>query len=180
MMAFVFVVFLGVTLGLLCAILRVRYPALVLLPLGALLAAGTALSGILLHAHPGTIAAEVFGSVAASQLTYVAVSLTHHLVRWRTPPSHLIPHLQAAAIGRELRTHLEVSRGLPAELSELVAQMEQVKSLNALGGAGAIRAPNKTRHQWFDPRCQSSIAAGAGRQGVARRGPASSHLIGRR
>jgi hypothetical protein len=124
-MAFVFVVFVGVTLGLLCAVLRVRYPGLVLLPRGALLASGTALSGILLHAHPLTIAAEIFGSVAASQLTYVAVSLTRHLVRWRTPPSRLIPHLQAA-IGRKLRTHLEVPRRLPAELSELVAQLEQV------------------------------------------------------
>jgi hypothetical protein len=103
----------AVAVGVLCGVLCVRYPALVLLPLGALLAAGTALSGIALHTHPGIIAAEVFGSVAASQLTYVAVSLTRHLVRWRRPPSHLIPQVQAA-IGQELRTQLDVPRKLPA------------------------------------------------------------------
>ena len=76
-------VLFGVATGLVCALLRVRYPVLILLPLGALLTAGTALSGMVLHAHPGVIAIAVFGSVAASQLAYVAVSLTHYLIRYR-------------------------------------------------------------------------------------------------
>jgi hypothetical protein len=76
-------VLFGVATGLVCALLRVRHPVLILLPLGALLTAGTALSGMVLHAHPGVIAIAVFGSVAASQLAYVAVSLTHYLIRYR-------------------------------------------------------------------------------------------------
>jgi hypothetical protein len=74
-------VLFGVATGLVCALLRVRHPVLILLPLGALLTAGTALSGMVLHAHPGVIATAVLGSVAASQLAYVAVSLTHSLIR---------------------------------------------------------------------------------------------------
>jgi hypothetical protein len=77
------------------------------------------LSGIILHANPWVIATEVFGSIAASQFTYVAVSLTNHLVHSRG----LIPQIQAA-IGRQLSIQLEVPRSLPPELSALVARLQ--------------------------------------------------------
>jgi hypothetical protein len=77
-MTFVFFgIGIGVLFGVATGLLRVRSPVLMLLSLGALLTAGTALSGMVLHAHPGVIATAVFGSVAASQLAYVALSLTH-------------------------------------------------------------------------------------------------------
>jgi len=110
-----FIIF-GVAIGALCALLR--YPVLAMVPLSALLAVAAVLNGIITHAHPGVIAIEVFGSVAASQLTYASVSLTHHLVRSRK----LVLEVQAA-IGQELRTELEVPRSLPPELSALVTQL---------------------------------------------------------
>jgi hypothetical protein len=110
-------VILGVAIGALCAFFR--YRALVMLPLGALLTVGAVLSGIILHANPWVIATEVFGSIAASQFTYVAVSLTNHLVHSRG----LIPQIQAA-IGRQLSIQLEVPRSLPPELSALVARLQ--------------------------------------------------------
>ena len=75
-----FVIF-GVALGALCGFLR--YPVLMMLPLGGLLAVSAVLNGIILHAHPGVIATEAFGSIAASQFMYVSISLTHHFVRSR-------------------------------------------------------------------------------------------------
>jgi len=107
----------GVAIGALCAFFR--YRALIMLPLGALLTVGAVFSGIIVHAHPWVIATEVFGSIAASQFTYVAVSLTHHLVRSRG----LIRQTQAA-IGQQLSTQVEVPRGLPPELSALVARLQ--------------------------------------------------------
>jgi hypothetical protein len=111
----IFVMF-GVAAGVLCAFLR--YPFLPLLPMGALLAAGAALMGIAFGSHPGLIAAEIFGSLAAPQYAFAAVSLTNHLIR----SSRLIPHVQAA-IGKQLRTELEAPRTLPPELAALVAQL---------------------------------------------------------
>ena len=73
-----FVIF-GVAIGALCAILR--YPVLMMLPMGGLLIGGAALNGIIVHAHPRVIATEVFGCIAASQFAYASVSLTRHLVR---------------------------------------------------------------------------------------------------
>ena len=64
------------------------------------------------------IALEVFGTIAASQLAFVAVSLTHYRVR----STRLIPHVQAA-IGKELRTELEVQRSVPPKLAVLVARL---------------------------------------------------------
>ena len=52
-----FVIF-GVAIGALCAVLR--YPVLMMLPMGGLLAIGAVLNGIIVHAHPGVIATEVF------------------------------------------------------------------------------------------------------------------------
>jgi hypothetical protein len=111
-MAFV----IGAIIGVVCALLR--YRVLMVLPLGVLLAVATVLSGIVLHVHPGLIAAEVFGSIAAPQIAYVAVSLTRHLVRSRK----LIQQIQAA-IGQELGTELEVPRNLSPELAVLVARL---------------------------------------------------------
>ena len=90
-----------------------------MLPLGGLLAVSAVLNGIILHAHPGVIATEAFGSIAASQFMYVSISLTHHFVRSR----RLMLEVQAA-IGQELRAQLEVPRGLPSELSALITQLQ--------------------------------------------------------
>jgi hypothetical protein len=95
-----------------------RYPFLPLLPIAALLAAGAALMGIAFGSHPGVIAAEVFGSIAAPQFAFMAVSLADHYIR----STRLIPQVQAA-IGRQLRTELEVPRSLPPELAALVTQL---------------------------------------------------------
>jgi hypothetical protein len=105
----------GVAIGALCAFFRHR--ALIMLPVGALLTVGAVVSGVIFHAHPWVIATEVFGSIAASQFTYVAVSLTHHLVRSRglmiADPSS----------NRQLSAQLEAPRSLPPELSALVGCM---------------------------------------------------------
>jgi hypothetical protein len=111
----VFVVF-GVAAGVLSAFLR--YPFFLLAAIGALLAAGAALTGIVVGTHPGVIAVEVFGSVAAPQFAFVAVSLTDHLIR-RT---RLIPQVRAA-IGQQLHAEFEVPRSLPPELATLVTQL---------------------------------------------------------
>jgi hypothetical protein len=111
-----FVIF-GVAIGALCAVLR--YPALMMLPLGGLLIGGAAFDGITVHAHPMVIAAQVFGSIAASQFAYASISLTHHLVRSR----EMMRQAQAA-IGQELRAQLQVPRSMPSELSALVAQLQ--------------------------------------------------------
>ena len=76
------------------------------------------LAGIVLRSHPGVIAVEVFGSIAAPQFAFVAVSLTDHLIR-RT---RLVPQVRAA-IGQQLRAELEVPRSLPPELATLVTQL---------------------------------------------------------
>jgi hypothetical protein len=107
----------GVAIGALCALLR--YPVFVMAPLSALLAVATVLNGIITHAHPGVIAIEVFGSVTTSQFMYASVGLTHHLVHLRK----LVLEAQAA-IGRELRTELELPRSMPPELSALVTRLQ--------------------------------------------------------
>ena len=110
-----FVMF-GVAAGVSLAFLR--YPFLPMPPIGVLLAVGAVLMGIASGTHPGVIAAEVFGSIAAPQFAFVAVSLTDHLIR----SSRLIPQVQAA-IGRQLRAELEAPRSLPPELAALVTQL---------------------------------------------------------
>ena len=70
-------------------------------------------------------ALEVFGTIAASQLVFVAVSLTHYRVR----STRLIPHVQAA-IGKELRTELEVPRdSVPPKLAVLVDRLDHPRFL---------------------------------------------------
>ena len=74
--------------------------------------------GIAFGSHPGVIVAEVFGSIAAPQFAFMAVSLADHYIR----STRLIPYVQVA-IGRQLRTELEVPRSLPPELAALVTQL---------------------------------------------------------
>ena len=112
----------GVGAGVLWGLLR--YPFVPLLPASALLATGAVLTGIALGTHPGVTALEVFGTIAAPQLVFVAVSLTHYRVR----STRLIPHVQAA-IGKELRTELEVPRSVPPKLAVLVARLDHPRFL---------------------------------------------------
>ena len=102
--------------GVLCALLR--YPFFPLLPASALLALAALLIEVALRTHPGVIALEVFGTVAASQLAFVAVSLAHYRVR----SARLIPHVQAV-IGKELRIELEVPRSVPPTLAVLIGRL---------------------------------------------------------
>ena len=113
-------VVLGVAAGVLCAFLR--YPFFSLAAVGALLATGAVLAGIVLRAHPELIAVEVFGCIAVPQFAFVAVSLTDHLVRRTIRRRRLIPQVRAA-IGQQLRTELEMPRSLPPELATLVTQL---------------------------------------------------------
>ena len=113
-----FVMF-GVAAGVSVAFLR--YPFLPLPLIGVLLAVGVVLMGIASGTYLGVIAAEVFGSIAAPQFAFVAVSLTDHLIR----SFRLIPQVQAA-IGRQLRAELEAPRSLPPELDALVTRLVHV------------------------------------------------------
>jgi hypothetical protein len=100
--------------GLSCAFLR--YPFLLLLPVGVLLAVGAMLMGIAHGAHPGVIVAE--GVIAVPQFLFAAVSLSKHLIR----SSRLITEAREA-IGLQLRTELKAPRSLPPELAALVTQL---------------------------------------------------------
>jgi hypothetical protein len=71
------------------------------------------------HPFPGTIGVEVLGSLAVSQLVYLAVSLTADLTR----STRLVPQIQTV-IGQELRVQLEVPRRLSPELAALVSQLQ--------------------------------------------------------
>jgi hypothetical protein len=113
--AMAFVVF-GVAVGGLSALFRCR--VFMMIALSALLAVGTVLTGIIFHTHPWVIVADTVGAIVALQFTYVAASLTHHLVHSR----RLIPQVQTA-IGGRLGAELEAPRSLPPELSALVAQL---------------------------------------------------------
>jgi hypothetical protein len=95
-----------------------RYPALLLVPVAASVAAVAFLVGIVHGSHPGAIALEVLGSIMAPQFAYVALSLTVHLTR----SARLVPQVQVA-IGQQLRAQLEVPRRLPPELAALVTQL---------------------------------------------------------
>jgi len=87
---------LSLAVGVLCALLR--YPFLPLLPMGVLLAAGAVLMGIVCGTHPGLIAAQVFGCIAAPQFAFVSITLADQFVRSAKP----VPQVQAA-IGKQLR-----------------------------------------------------------------------------
>jgi hypothetical protein len=133
-----FVMF-GVAAGVSWAFLR--YPFLPLPLIGVLLAVGAVLTGIAFGTHPGVIAAEVFGSVAAPQFAFVAVSLTNHLVS----SSRLMAQVQAA-IGRQLRAELEAPLSLPPELAALVTQLRRRYSDSGLRNrerSGGNAAPSR-------------------------------------
>jgi hypothetical protein len=89
-------VMLGLAVGALYALLR--YPFLPLLPMGVLLAAGAVLMGIVCGTHPGLIAAEVIGCIAAPQFAFVSITLADQFIR----STKLVPQVQAA-IGKQLR-----------------------------------------------------------------------------
>ena len=89
-------VILSLAAGVSCAILR--YSFFALLPMGVFLAVGAALMGIICGTHPGLIAAEVFGCIAAPQFAFVSITLGDQFVR----STKLVPQVQAA-IGKQLR-----------------------------------------------------------------------------
>ena len=78
----------------------VRYPVFLLITVCPLLAAGALLSGIRFGTPAWFIVVEVFGSIAAPQVTFMAVSLAHFALRRylaRARSSKLMPQVQ---IGR--------------------------------------------------------------------------------
>ena len=121
-MVMVFVIFgIAVAPGIRCAF--VRYPVFLLIALCPLLAGVALLSGIFFGTPRGVIAVEVFGSIAAPQVTFVAVSLAHFgFKRYLARSRKLIPQVQTA-IGQQLRAELEVPRTLSPDLARLVSQL---------------------------------------------------------
>jgi hypothetical protein len=88
---------IAVAAGIGCAF--VRYPVLLLIAVCPLLAAGTLLGGIRFGTPAELIAVEVFGSLAAPQVTFMAISLAHfafrrHLARYFARSSKLIPQVR--------------------------------------------------------------------------------------
>jgi phosphatidylserine decarboxylase len=101
----------------------VRYPVLLLTTVCPALAAGTLLSGIRFGASAGLIVVEVFGSIAAPQVTFMAVSLARFgFKRYLARSSKLMPQVQTA-IGQQLHAELEVPRTLSPDLARLVSQL---------------------------------------------------------
>ena len=103
----------------------VRYPVFLLVAACPLLAAGALLSGIRFGTPAWLIVVEVFGSIAAPQVTFMAVSLGHFAFRRylaRARSSKLMPQVRAA-IGQQLRAELEVPRTLSPDLAHLVSQI---------------------------------------------------------
>ena len=114
----------GVAAGIGCVF--VRYPVfLLIITVCPLLAAGALLSGIRFGTPAWLIVVEVFGSIAAPQVTFMAVSLAHFALRRylaRARSSKLMPQVRAA-IGQQLRAELEVPRTLSPDLAHLVSQI---------------------------------------------------------
>jgi hypothetical protein len=115
----------GVAAGIGCVF--VRYPVfllmLLLITVCPLLAAGALVSGIRFGTPTWLIVVEVFGSIAAPQVTFMAVSLAHFaLRRYRARSSKLMPQVRAV-IGQQLRAELEVPRTLSPGLARLVSQL---------------------------------------------------------
>ena len=103
----------GAAVGTLLALLRGR----VLLPIlvNAFFAIVVALCGLLL----GVSALVGFGSIAAVQVSYLALGLTLDLF----PSKNVMPQVQAA-IGQQLRAELEVPCDLPPEMASLVLRLQ--------------------------------------------------------
>jgi hypothetical protein len=111
----------GVAAGIGCVF--VRYPVFLLITVCPLLAAGALVSGIRFGTPAWLIVVDVFGSIAAPQVTFMAVSLAHFaLRRYRARSSKLMPQVRAV-IGQQLRAELEVPRTLSPDLAHLVSQL---------------------------------------------------------
>jgi hypothetical protein len=114
-MAFVAV---GAATGTLLALLRGR--VLLMISVSTFFfAIVVTLCGLLLGYHLGLSALVGFGSIAAVQVSYLALGLTLDLF----PSENFIPQVQAA-IGRQLRTEIEVPCDLPPEMASLVLRLE--------------------------------------------------------
>jgi hypothetical protein len=107
---------IGIFVGAICALFRLR--VFVVVPLSALFAISSILSGVISHANPWITVIAVFGSFAAVQLPYAAVGLVLNFVRMRA----VVPEMQSA-IGHRLRGELDVPHTLTPELSALVARL---------------------------------------------------------
>jgi hypothetical protein len=120
--AMVFVICgIAVAAGIGCAFLR--HPVFALIVLCSLLAAGALLSGIHFGVPAELIGVEVFGSIAAPHMTFVAVSLARFSFRlYLARSSKLIPQVRTA-IGQQLRAELEVPGILSPDLARLVSQL---------------------------------------------------------
>ena len=115
----------GVAAGIGCVL--VRYPVFLLITVCPLLAAGALVSGIRFGTPAWLIVVEVFGSIAAPQVTFMAVTLAHfalrrYRARARARSSKLMPQVRAV-IGQQLRAELEVPRTLSPGLAHLVSQL---------------------------------------------------------
>jgi len=110
-------VVVSAAVGLLLAFVRSRVPSVALA--SAFFAAVVAMYGVLLGYHLGPSILIGFGSVAAGQLSYLAIWLSLDLF----PSKNLIPQVQAA-VGQQLGRELVVPRDLPPEMASLVMRLK--------------------------------------------------------
>jgi hypothetical protein len=113
-MAFVAV---GAATRTLLALLRGR--VLLVISVTAFFAIVVTLCGLLLGYHLGLSALVGFGSIAAVQVSYLALGLSLDLF----PSENFISQVQAA-IGQQLRTEIEVPCDLPPKMASLVLRLE--------------------------------------------------------
>jgi hypothetical protein len=97
------------------------YTVFALFPVVVFCAAGAMLTGIVASNDPGIIAIEVLGAIASPQIAFVVASLRAYLRA--TSRLRFLQSMQAA-IGHELRTELEVPRGLPPQMAALVIKLQ--------------------------------------------------------
>jgi hypothetical protein len=98
-----------------------RYRVFVLAPAVVFFAAGALVAGIVAGHDPRTIAVEVIGATASTQLGFVAVSLTVYLRA--TSPTMMLQSIQMA-IGQELTTVFEIPRRVPPEMAILIRKLQ--------------------------------------------------------
>ena len=107
----------GAPIGTLLALPRGRILLAILV--NAFFAIVVALCGFLLGYHLGLSALVGFGSIAAVQVSYLALGLTLDLF----PSKNVMPQVQAA-IGQQLRSEFEVPCDLPPEMASLVLRLQ--------------------------------------------------------
>ena len=107
----------GAPIGTLLALLRGRILLAILV--NAFFAIVIAMCGLLLGYHLGVSALVGFGSIAAVQISYLALAFTLDLFSSK----NVVPQVQAA-IGQQLRAELEVPRDLPPEMASLVLRLQ--------------------------------------------------------